>query len=148
MSRLRALTPLDRRIELLGAAGADAVLVLRFTPEMAAVSAENFAIRVLFDGLRAEAIVVGRTSGSVIVRWAMSSCCARCAPHAASTSWLCHSTGRTDRCGRRHTSAAVSPTGTCARPPRRSVAISQSTGMSSGAINVDVSWAIPRPTFQ
>ncbi len=55
----QALTPLDRRIELLGAAGADAVLVLRFTPEMAAVSAENFAIRVLFDGLRAEAIVVG-----------------------------------------------------------------------------------------
>ncbi|MEJ7744094.1 MAG: adenylyltransferase/cytidyltransferase family protein [Nocardioidaceae bacterium] len=55
----QALTSLDRRIALLGEAGADAVLVLRFTPEMAAVSAENFALRVLLDGLRAEAIVVG-----------------------------------------------------------------------------------------
>lgn len=54
-----ALTSLGRRIQLLEAAGADAVLILRFTPEMAAVSAKNFAIRVLFDGLRAEAIVVG-----------------------------------------------------------------------------------------
>ncbi len=53
------LTPLEHRLALLADAGADATLVLRFTPELAAVSAEDFVTQYLLDGLRAAAVVVG-----------------------------------------------------------------------------------------
>jgi riboflavin kinase / FMN adenylyltransferase len=53
------LTTLDRKVELLGEAGVEVVLVLAFTPELSQVGAEAFAAAVLFDGLGAQAVVVG-----------------------------------------------------------------------------------------
>jgi riboflavin kinase / FMN adenylyltransferase len=53
------LTTLDRKVELLGEAGMDAVLVLAFTKELSEVGAEAFAAEVLFDALAARAAVVG-----------------------------------------------------------------------------------------
>jgi riboflavin kinase / FMN adenylyltransferase len=53
------LTTLDRKVELLGEAGVEVVLVLAFTPELSQVGAEAFAADVLFDGLGALAVVVG-----------------------------------------------------------------------------------------
>jgi riboflavin kinase/FMN adenylyltransferase len=53
------LTPLDRKVELLGQAGMAAVLVLEFTRELSQVAAEAFAAAVLFDSLAARAVVVG-----------------------------------------------------------------------------------------
>jgi riboflavin kinase/FMN adenylyltransferase len=53
------LTTLDRKVELLGAAGMDRVLVLAFTKELSEVGAEVFAAEVLFDALAARAVVVG-----------------------------------------------------------------------------------------
>jgi len=53
------LTTLDRRVELLGQAGMDLVLVLEFTEELSQVGAEAFATEVLFDALAARAVVVG-----------------------------------------------------------------------------------------
>jgi riboflavin kinase/FMN adenylyltransferase len=53
------LTSLERRLALLAAAGADGVLVLHFTPELAAVTAEQFVTDYLLDGLGAAAVVVG-----------------------------------------------------------------------------------------
>jgi riboflavin kinase/FMN adenylyltransferase len=53
------LTTLDRKVELLGDAAMDVVLVLAFTEELSEVSAEAFAAEVLFDGLAATAVVVG-----------------------------------------------------------------------------------------
>ena len=53
------LTTLDRKVELLGEAGVEVVLVLAFTPELSQVGAEAFATDVLFDGLGARAVVVG-----------------------------------------------------------------------------------------
>jgi riboflavin kinase / FMN adenylyltransferase len=53
------LTTLDRKVELLGEAGMDVVLVLEFTKELSEVGAEAFADEVLFDGLGARAVVVG-----------------------------------------------------------------------------------------
>jgi riboflavin kinase/FMN adenylyltransferase len=53
------LTTLDRKVELLGQAGVDAVLVLAFTKELSEVGAEAFAAEVLFDALAARAVVVG-----------------------------------------------------------------------------------------
>jgi riboflavin kinase / FMN adenylyltransferase len=53
------LTPLDRKVELLGQAGMAAVLVLAFTRELSEVTAEAFAAEVLFDSLAARAVVVG-----------------------------------------------------------------------------------------
>ncbi len=55
----QALTSLERRIELLAEAGADAVLVLPFTPELAQLSAEDFVTKILLEGLQARGIVVG-----------------------------------------------------------------------------------------
>ncbi len=55
----KALTSLERRIELLGEAGADAVLVLSFTTELAELSAEDFVTQVLLGGLQASGVVVG-----------------------------------------------------------------------------------------
>jgi riboflavin kinase/FMN adenylyltransferase len=53
------LVSLDERLRLLGRAGADAVLVLRFTSELADVEPEDFVERMLLAGLRARAVVVG-----------------------------------------------------------------------------------------
>ena len=53
------LTTLDRKVELLGEAGVEVVLVMAFTPELSQVGAEAFATDVLFDGLGARAVVVG-----------------------------------------------------------------------------------------
>jgi riboflavin kinase/FMN adenylyltransferase len=53
------LTTLDGKVELLGRAGVEVVLVLAFTPELSQVGAEAFAADVLFDGLGARAVVVG-----------------------------------------------------------------------------------------
>ncbi|MBB4933444.1 riboflavin kinase/FMN adenylyltransferase [Lipingzhangella halophila] len=53
------LTPQARKAHLLAEHGADAVCVLPFTPELAALSAEEFVRRVLVDRLRAAAVVVG-----------------------------------------------------------------------------------------
>ncbi|HEV2921136.1 MAG TPA: bifunctional riboflavin kinase/FAD synthetase, partial [Actinomycetota bacterium] len=53
------LTTLDRKVELLGQAGMAVVLVLEFTEALSRVGAEDFAARVLFDGLAARAVVVG-----------------------------------------------------------------------------------------
>ncbi|HSK26315.1 MAG TPA: bifunctional riboflavin kinase/FAD synthetase [Jiangellales bacterium] len=54
-----AITSLDHRVQLLGAAGADAVLVLPFDRETAAQSAGDFVREVLVRRLRAVAVVVG-----------------------------------------------------------------------------------------
>ena len=53
------LTTLDERLELLGAAGADDVLVLPFSRDIAAWTPEEFVARVLVDGLHAKGVVVG-----------------------------------------------------------------------------------------
>jgi riboflavin kinase / FMN adenylyltransferase len=53
------LTTLDRKVELLGQAGMQVVLVLEFTRELSEVGAEAFADEVLFDALAARAVVVG-----------------------------------------------------------------------------------------
>ena len=53
------LTTLDRKVELLGQAGMQVVLVLEFTRELSEVGAETFADQVLFQGLAARAVVVG-----------------------------------------------------------------------------------------
>ena len=53
------LTTLDRKVELLGEAGMEIVLVLEFTREQSEVTAEAFAAEVLFDRLAARAVVVG-----------------------------------------------------------------------------------------
>lgn len=53
------LTHLDRRVELLTEHGADAVCVLPFTKELSSLSPEEFVRRVLVEGLRASAVVVG-----------------------------------------------------------------------------------------
>ena len=53
------LTTLDRKVELLGDAGMQVVLVLEFTHELSEMGAEAFATQVLFDGLAARAVVVG-----------------------------------------------------------------------------------------
>ncbi|MEZ2371890.1 bifunctional riboflavin kinase/FAD synthetase [Arthrobacter sp. RCC_34] len=50
---------LQDRIEALGAEGVDAVLVMHYTPELAAMSARGFVQDVLVDGLRAAGAVIG-----------------------------------------------------------------------------------------
>jgi len=50
---------LDRRIELLGAAGADTVVVEPFTRELANLAADAFVDDIVVDALRARAVVVG-----------------------------------------------------------------------------------------
>jgi riboflavin kinase/FMN adenylyltransferase len=54
-----ALTTLDQRVSLLGSAGADDVLVLAFDESLAQTSPEDFARKILLDGLGAAGIVVG-----------------------------------------------------------------------------------------
>ena len=53
------IMPLARRLELLAASGADAVVVQRFTPEFAAVEADDFVRQVLAGQLGAGDVVVG-----------------------------------------------------------------------------------------
>ncbi|GAA1436738.1 bifunctional riboflavin kinase/FAD synthetase [Nocardiopsis tropica] len=53
------LTPLERRVELLGEYGADAVCVLGFTKDLSSLAPEEFVRRVLVDRLHAAAVVVG-----------------------------------------------------------------------------------------
>jgi riboflavin kinase/FMN adenylyltransferase len=55
-----ALTGLPQRLALLAETGVEAVLVLRFTPELASWSPERFVREVLVDRLAAAAVVVGR----------------------------------------------------------------------------------------
>jgi len=50
---------LDRRIELLAEAGADAVVIEPFTRELAALAPDAFVDQILIEALRARAIVVG-----------------------------------------------------------------------------------------
>lgn len=50
---------LERRIELLGDAGADLVVVEPFTRELACLAADAFVDAIVLDALRARAIVVG-----------------------------------------------------------------------------------------
>jgi riboflavin kinase/FMN adenylyltransferase len=53
------LTTIDTRVDLLGAAGVDAVLVLPFTRDVAGWSPEHFVREVVVDALHARAVVVG-----------------------------------------------------------------------------------------
>jgi riboflavin kinase / FMN adenylyltransferase len=55
----KAITPLDERLRLIGETGVDAVVVLAFTRELAAVEPEAFVKDVLLDRLRAREVVVG-----------------------------------------------------------------------------------------
>jgi riboflavin kinase/FMN adenylyltransferase len=54
------LTTVDRRVELLHQAGADAVLVLPFTRELSQQAAPTFVVEVLVRKLHVAAIVVGK----------------------------------------------------------------------------------------
>lgn len=54
------LTSIPHRLELFADAGIQGVLAIRFTPELAAESAEHFATRVLAQTLNARHVVVGR----------------------------------------------------------------------------------------
>jgi riboflavin kinase/FMN adenylyltransferase len=54
-----ALATLEQRVTLLGAAGADAVLVLTFDEELAQTPPVDFAIRILFDGAGSAGVVIG-----------------------------------------------------------------------------------------
>jgi riboflavin kinase/FMN adenylyltransferase len=53
------IVSLDRRLQLLGQAGADVAIVEEFTPALAAVEAEDFVRDVLVAGLGAREVVVG-----------------------------------------------------------------------------------------
>jgi riboflavin kinase/FMN adenylyltransferase len=55
----RSITTLDERLALIGDTGVDAVLLLSFTRELAAVEPEAFVKDVLLDRLRAREVVVG-----------------------------------------------------------------------------------------
>jgi riboflavin kinase / FMN adenylyltransferase len=57
-NRVELLSTLERRLELLGEAGADEVLVIGFTPEVAALPPEEFA-QSLLPRLGARTVVVG-----------------------------------------------------------------------------------------
>jgi riboflavin kinase/FMN adenylyltransferase len=57
-NKVDLLTTLDRRLELLEAAGVDAVIVAAFTPELQQLSPEAFAARYL-RAIGAEAVVAG-----------------------------------------------------------------------------------------
>jgi riboflavin kinase/FMN adenylyltransferase len=54
------LTSMAHRLEIFEGEGIGGVLIVRFTPELAAESAERFASRVLADTLNARHVVVGR----------------------------------------------------------------------------------------
>lgn len=56
---LKLITPIDRRLELLREAGMDAVVVLSFTRELSAMSAADFASRILRGALHATEVHEG-----------------------------------------------------------------------------------------
>lgn len=56
----RDITGLEHRLELLEASGVDAVLVLPFKSEIAALSPADFATRILHDTLKTKLILVGQ----------------------------------------------------------------------------------------
>lgn len=56
----RAICSLQDRLRLLEEAGADRILVLPFTPEVALMEPEEFVERVIVDGLDARALLVGQ----------------------------------------------------------------------------------------
>jgi riboflavin kinase/FMN adenylyltransferase len=58
--QVELLATLERRLELLEAAGVEDVLVLRFDERLAALSADEFAARIL-RGIGAEAVAAGET---------------------------------------------------------------------------------------
>jgi riboflavin kinase / FMN adenylyltransferase len=53
------LASLEERLAMLGDAGADAVLVLPFTPVLAKMAAEDFVTEILLDDLHAAVVAVG-----------------------------------------------------------------------------------------
>lgn len=53
------LCSLEKRIQLLAAAGAERILVLPFTPEVAGMSPEEFVSKILVDALQTKAVFVG-----------------------------------------------------------------------------------------
>jgi riboflavin kinase/FMN adenylyltransferase len=55
----KLLTTREQRLELLSATGVDFIVLIPFTREFSFMSAEEFAVRVLREGLRARAVVVG-----------------------------------------------------------------------------------------
>lgn len=55
-----SLVSLEQKIELLGEAGADRVVVLPFTEDLASLSHQEFSRNVLSDGLGASLVLVGR----------------------------------------------------------------------------------------
>ncbi|HCO04225.1 MAG TPA: bifunctional riboflavin kinase/FAD synthetase [Actinobacteria bacterium] len=55
----RLLTTLERKAELIAALGVTTLVVLEFTPEVAAWAPEDFARRILAEGLQARHVVVG-----------------------------------------------------------------------------------------
>jgi riboflavin kinase/FMN adenylyltransferase len=55
----KLITPMPERIRLLGEAGVEAVVIIPFNREIAAVPARDFAQYVLVDTLRASVVVVG-----------------------------------------------------------------------------------------
>lgn len=57
----RLITPLPERLRLLAATGVDAVLLLRFDRELAALEAREFVRRVLMDALRVRGVHEGRS---------------------------------------------------------------------------------------
>jgi riboflavin kinase/FMN adenylyltransferase len=58
-SALRLLTPIDERLRLLALAGIDAVVVLPFDAELAALSAREFVRRILVDALAVRSLHEG-----------------------------------------------------------------------------------------
>jgi riboflavin kinase/FMN adenylyltransferase len=58
-ARREPLTPLPRKLELLDGAGLDAVLVLPFTPDMAAMSPERFLREILLPASGNAVLVIG-----------------------------------------------------------------------------------------
>ncbi len=53
------ICPLRERLRLIAAVGAEHIFVLRFTPEVASLSAEEFVSQVLVDALQTKAVFVG-----------------------------------------------------------------------------------------
>jgi len=53
------LMTLEERISMLQHGGANGVLVLTFTPELAAMAAEDFVVSIVLDALQARGVVVG-----------------------------------------------------------------------------------------
>ena len=58
-SELKCLTTRDQKARLLASMGVDVMLIVRFTPEFSRVSADDFARRLLADGLGTREIHVG-----------------------------------------------------------------------------------------